>query len=257
MVKENSLEYDLALTLVNRNELFKNKNLLYWYKKLYETQFAGIERFSEKTVLEIGSGTSPLKYFYDSVITSDIMELDYLDHKFDCHTISRYQPIPDGSIDIITMTNTLHHLRDPILCLKNMAVKLKSGGCVIMAEPYFSFFSKIIYKYLHHEPSIFDIDKPVLGEIRGPLSSSNMAIPYMLFFSNRGWHKELTDVYDFSKNEAAYYSAFSYMATGGISRRIPIPHFLYRCLFGPDNSLAKTFPRLFSSFFIMRLVKKG
>ena len=257
MDKENLFEHDKALTLVNRDNLLKNKNLLYWYKNLYETQFSGIARLSEKTVLEIGSGTSPLKYFYDNVVTSDIMELDYLDHAFDCHAINRYQFIPDNSVDIITMTNTLHHLQDPILCLKNLAVKLKNGGSVIIAEPYFSFFSKIIYKYLHHEPSIFDIDKPVLSEIKGPLSSSNMAIPYMIFFSNRLWYKELTDIYDFSKDEAVYYSAFSYMATGGISRRIPIPHFLYRALFGLDKVLAKTFPRIFSSFFIMRLVKKG
>ncbi|MBF0328684.1 MAG: methyltransferase domain-containing protein [Nitrospirae bacterium] len=257
MYKEDILEDDKSRTLRNRNNLFKNKNLLYWYENLYNTQFSGIEGLSGKVIIEIGSGISPLKYFYDYVITSDVMNLDYLDHNFDCHHIDKYDSIPDGSVDIITMTNVLHHLYDPIVCLKKMHSKLKKSGIIIMLEPYFSILSNIIYKYLHHESSIFDIDNPQIKEVEGPLSSSNIAIPYMLFFSNRGWEKEIADIYDFSNTSINYYSALSYMVTGGISTKIPIPFFLYKWLFGLDRYLATEFPRIFSSFFIIRLVKKG
>ena len=257
MNKEDLLEYDRSRTLINKENLLKNKNLLYWYENLYKTQFSGIEDLPGKAILEIGSGTSPLKHFYGHAITSDIMDLGYLDHRFDCHLIDRYADIADGTIDIITMTNVLHHLQDPLACLAKFSVKLKKGGVVIMTEPYFSVLSKIIYKYLHHEPSIFDIDAPVLKDAKGPLSSSNMAIPYMLFFSGKGWDKSLTDLYDFSRDDVIYYSALSYMATGGISRRIPIPGFLYKPFFNLDRFLAKKFPKVLSSFFIIRMVKKG
>ena len=154
------------------------------------------------------------------------------------------------------MSIRFHHLRDPISCLKKIAVKLKSGGCVTVAEPYFSFLSRIIYKCFHHEPSEFNIAAPLLSEIKGPVSSANMAIPHMIFFSSKGWDKALSNIYDFSKENAIYYSSLSYMATGGISRRFLVPGWLYKKAFILDCYLAKKFPKLFSAFFIIKLVKK-
>jgi hypothetical protein len=34
-----------------------------------------------------------------------------------------------------------------------------------------------IFKYLHHEPVVFGIAEPELAELRGPLASSNQALP--------------------------------------------------------------------------------
>ena len=249
-------EHDAALTRTNRDKLRRNINLLFWYRNLYECQFKGMGDISKKEVLEIGSGTSPLKLFYKNVITSDLLDLDYIDHTFDCHRIDTFAPIADASVDIITLTNVLHHLKEPVAFLLKAAAKLKPGGQIIFTEPYFSTFSSVIYKCLHHEPSVFNIDSPVLDKINGPLSSANMAIPYLIFFKREDWSKPLNTVYDFSSKEAVYYSAFSYMATGGISRRIPIPHLLYKSIFGLDLWLARTFPEAFSSFFIMKLRKK-
>ena len=79
----------------------------------------------------------------------------------------------------------------------------------------------------------------------------------MIFFSNKSWRREVADIYDFSSGNISYFSGLSYMATGGISRRVPIPHFLYKILFGLDVIMAGAFPRVFSSFFIVRLTKRG
>lgn len=256
MNQRGSVEHDKLWTEHNRARLFKNRNLLLWYKCLYERQFAGIAGLDTKTILEVGSGTSPMRLFHGNVITSDILELDHLDHSFDCHEIHNHQSIPDESIDIITMTNVLHHLRSPIDFLSNAAVKLKPGGVVIMTEPYFSFLSKRIYKYLHHEPSVFDITEPMLGNVHGPLSTANMAIPYLIFFSQKGWDAALRRVYDFSPADAIYFSSISYMATGGISRKLPIPQFVYQHLLRWDLRIASLFPRALSSFFILKLTKK-
>lgn len=254
--KRDLVHHDKLWTEQNRATLLKNDNLLLWYKTLYERQFAGIAKLDTKTILEVGSGASPMRLFYGNVTTCDILELDHLDHSFDCHEIHNYHPIPDGSVDIITMTNVLHHLRSPIEFLNNAAVKLKPGGSVIMTEPYFSFLSKRIYKYLHHEPSVFEIAEPELENVQGPLSSANMAIPYLIFFSQKGWDARLRRLYDFSPADTIHFSSISYMATGGISRKLPIPRFLYRQLLRWDLRIASKFPRALSSFFILKLTKK-
>jgi SAM-dependent methyltransferase len=249
-------EKDKELTLRNKGKLLRNRNLLLWYKKLYQRQFASVSNINTKNVLEVGSGTSPLKILYGNILTSDILELDYLDYVFDCHNIDKFEPIPNGSLDVITMTNVLHHLKNPLTFLINAAQKLKPGGKVIMAEPYFSVLSTFIYKHLHHEAVIFKINKPVLNEVSGPLTSANMALPYLIFFSDRGWSEQLVPYYDVSIKSISHYSSLAYMITGGISRRFPVPGFIYRLILAADVFLADCFPKMVSSFFILEMTAK-
>ncbi|WP_064686667.1 class I SAM-dependent methyltransferase, partial [Rhizobium bangladeshense] len=214
-------DHDLAMTLENRNRLQSNRNLMLWYRELYAQLFDRIPDFSRKKVLEIGSGTSPLKIFQPHVTTTDVLNLDYLDIVFDCHDIAELEDIQDHSIDVITMTNVLHHLRDPIFFLSGASRKLKKGGELVLVEPYFSAVSYPLLKFLHHEPVDFQISQPVLDTIDGPLSSSNQAIPYMIFFSRRDWLTRLSDQYDLKAMELGYFTSIDYMVTGGISRILP------------------------------------
>src|SRR3990172_115458 len=115
---ETVIASDIEQTLKNRERLFKNEKLLYWYEKLYEYQFMEFPDISKKNILEIGSGASPLKLFYPNVITSDIMPLEYLDHVLDAHEIADFSPIKNNTLDIITMTNVLHHVEKPLLFLE-------------------------------------------------------------------------------------------------------------------------------------------
>ena len=248
-------DHDRAWTERNRAGLFRNGNLLFWYENLYKLQFEGLGDLRTGKILEIGSGTSPLKIFHDQVLTSDILELDYLDYCFDCHKIHEFDELEDACLDVITLTNVLHHLEAPLVFLENAACKLKCGGKVIITEPFFSVVSSPIYRLLHHEPADFSIDEPVLPRAEGPLSSANMAIPHLVFFSDRNWDRRLKRLYSFSRDEADFYTCISYMATGGISRRIPIPRRLFSILFRLDFMLARKFPVVFSSFFVLKLTR--
>ena len=250
-------EHDLELTRQNQERLRRNPNLMYWYRELYKKLFSDIPDVADQRILEIGSGTSPLKEFYPGVITSDVLRLDYLDHVFDCHELADYEGVPDQSIDIITLTNVLHHLRDPIHFLQDASRKLARGGQIYMVEPYFSVFSYPLYKLLHHEPVRFGITRPVLDRIEGPLSTSNQAIPFMIFFSRPRWREALADCYDLNQTRLDYFSSLSYMMTGGISRVIPLPSWLYQSVFVLDRILAKSLPRVFASFFIAKLRVQG
>jgi len=247
---------DQAKTLRNRARLESNGNLLFWYRELYRDQFKDLPRPEALSILEIGSGTSPLKRFHSNVVTSDVLELDYLDLVFDCHEIDKLVRIEDNSLDVITLTNVLHHLKSPIDFLNAAAAKLKPGGEVIATEPYFSVLSSFIFKYLHHEPVGFTISKPELDEVEGPLASANIALPWLIFCRRRDWLERLNQNYDVGRLSVRPFSALSYMATGGISRKVPVPGRLYRAMFPIDLELSRYFPSLCASFFTLILIRR-
>ena len=247
---------DCAVTLRNRARLGANQNLLFWYRELYRDQFKGFPDPAALSVLEVGSGTSPLKQFLSNVVTSDVLDLDYLDLVFDCHEIDKFDAIKDESLDVITLTNVLHHLKSPIAFLNRAANKLKSGGQVIATEPFFSLVSTPIFKYLHHEPVDFEISEPELKNVRGPLASANIALPWLIFFRQRDWMDVLSENYDVANCSIRFFSALSYMATGGISHKLPIAPWLYRAFFAADLFLSRCFPRLCASFFTVLLPRR-
>ena len=246
---------DRADTLRNRERLARNRNLLFWYGKLYQDQFRNLGEVARLDVLEIGSGVSPLTNFYPTVRTSDVLDLDYLDYVFDCHRLDEYEAISNASLDVITLTNVLHHLKSPIEFLNKAAVKLKPGGLVIATEPYFSVLSTVIYKYLHHEPVDFSIEKPELAEVHGPLSSANEPLPWLIF-TRADWRREIERYYDFETRPFRPFTALAYFATGGISHRIPIPFWIYQAFFAFDLGLSRLFPRAFAAFFTITLRRK-
>ena len=247
---------DRAATLRNRARLGANKNLLLWYRELYRDQFKDFPNPAALSILEIGSGTSPLKQFLSNVVTSDVLNLDYLDLVFDCHEIDKLDAIKDDSLDVLTLTNVLHHLKSPIAFLNAAAAKLKSGGKVIATEPFFSTLSTLIFKYLHHEAINFRISKPELSHVQGPLASANIALPWLIFFRKPEWLHRLNDNFDLANFSVRPFSGLSYMASGGISRSLPVPRFLYRMLFPIDIALSRRFPRFCAAFFTVTLTRR-
>src|SRR6516162_11897624 len=216
---QSCLSQDRGATLRNRARLSSNQNLLFWYQELYRDQFKDFAEPASLLILEIGSGTSPLKQFLPNVVISDVLDLEYLDLVFDCHDIDKLDAVKDGSLDVITLTNVLHHLKSPIAFLNSAASKLKSGGKVIATEPFFSLLSTMIFKYLHHEPVDFRISEPELRDVKGPLATANIALPWLIVFRRRDLLQRLNDNFDFARLSVRPFSALSYMASGGISRR--------------------------------------
>jgi len=253
---QNEQAKDRAATLRNHARLSANKNLLFWYRELYRDQFKNFPNPATLSILEIGSGTSPLKQFFPTVVTSDVLDLDYLDLVFDCHQIDKLDAIKDERLDVITLTNVLHHLKSPIAFLNGAASKLKPGGKVIATEPFFSLLSTPIFKYLHHEAVDSRAPEPGLKEVSGPLASSNQALPWLIFFRRRDWLQRLDENYDVANLTVRPFSALSYMVTGGISHKLPVPGFLYRGLFPIDLALSRHFPKLCASFFTVILTRR-
>lgn len=255
-VVQSEKDKDRAVTLRNRARLCANKNLLFWYGELYRDQFKDFPNPAALSILEIGSGTSPLKQFLSNVVTSDVLDLDYLDLVFDCHEIETLEAIKDNSLDVITLTNVLHHLKSPIGFLNCAASKLRHGGKVVATEPFFSVLSTGMFKYLHPEAVDFRIPEPELGEVQGPLASANIALPWLIFFRHREWLQRLNDNFDVTDLAVRPFTALSYMISGGISHRLPVPRFLYRMLFRVDLAISRRFPRSCAAFFTLTLTRR-
>jgi SAM-dependent methyltransferase len=255
-VLEDEAAKDRAATLHNRARLSANKNLLFWYRELYSDQFKDFPNPAMLSILEVGSGTSPLNQFLPNAITSDVLDLDYLDLVFDCHDIDKFDAINNESLDVITLTNVLHHLKSPIAFLNRAAGKLKPGGKVIATEPFFSLLSAPIFRYLHHEAVDLRVAEPELKDLHGPLASANIALPWLIFFRRRDWLERLKERYDVGRLSVRPFTALSYMMTGGISRRFPIPGPLYRIMFSTDLALSRYFPRVWASFFTLNLTRR-
>src|SRR5947207_3052534 len=153
---------DHAATLRNRARLSANRNLLFWYRELYRDQFKEFPDPGALSILEIGSGTSPLKQFLANVVTSDVLDLDYLDLVFDCHEIDKLHAIEDNSLDVITLTNVLHHPKSTIAFLNCPASKFRNGGTTVATDPVFSVSPTPMFKYLHSEAVDFRITEPEL-----------------------------------------------------------------------------------------------
>jgi hypothetical protein len=255
-VLQNEEANDRAVTLRNRTRLSANRNLLFWYRELYRDQFKDFPNPAALSILEVGSGTSPLKQFFPSVITSDALDLDYLDLVFDCHDIDKLDAIKDETLDVITLTNVLHHLKSPILFLNLAASKLRPGGKVIATEPFFSLLSTLIFRYLHHEAVDLQIAEPELESVHGPLASANIALPWLIFYQRRDWLDRLNENYDLGSLSVRPFSAVSYMMTGGIARKFPIPGVLYRVIFPTDMALSRHLPWLCASFFTLVMTRR-
>lgn len=203
-------------------EIWNNKKILRiiyedWYKKII-----GDLSGAEGKTLELGSGSGNFKSYKPDIISSDIDKCDWLDMAFDAHDM----PFENEFLSNTVMIDVLHHLSNPVLFLNEAFRTLKSGGRVIMLEPFPSPFSLMIYKRYHPEPFIFETDYFSLKETKSKDPwESNQAIPYLLFYKHRNkFNQYFSGRYKIIKAEKLSY--ILYPASGGFENKQMIPDFL-------------------------------
>jgi SAM-dependent methyltransferase len=246
---------DLKSALAHRQNILKNSNLLHWYKCLYQTQMKSIGYQPGFRILEIGSGSSVLKEFFPDVLTSDFLPMKHVDFCADAQKLGSYPEIGSG-FDAIVMTNVLHHIQEPLKFFEGANRILKPGGKISMLEPYFSLFSYLLYRsteFMHKEGIDFSIQSSQLTDYKGPLSSSNMALPQLMLLRGK-FFEGVSKNFDVRSTE--YFTSLSYFMTGGAKRDYGIPNSIYHPYFNLDRRLARWFPKIFASFFLSVLEKK-
>lgn len=246
---------DLQVWINNHEQNVGRQQLQFYYKELLD-QFL-ITEIKAGLILEIGSGSGFAKNLIPSF---DFYRSDYLflprmtDINFSAYSI----PFKSETFQTVFMVDVLHHFQYPINALNEIHRILKNHGKIILIEPHVSFFSYLIYKFFHHEPTTFRISRIAVEDtLNFSADSADNGISTSLFLSSK-WRSERGDLYKkFSVQKIRFVDFFSFFATGGLQRsKDLIPFKLYRTIHMLDRLLPNILLRFIGSRLIVVLEKK-
>jgi SAM-dependent methyltransferase len=210
------LDIDDPRTTKIRRQIVLGKPFLHriyieWYDKL----IANLPKVSGR-ILELGSGAGFFRERLPELITSDVFLCEGIDSTVD----ARCLPFEDSSLRSIVMTDVMHHIPDVERFLAEASRALRSGGRLLMIEPWVSAWSKLIYGHLHSEPFIPNASNWGFPST-GPLSGANGAIPWIVFRRDSDRFGRLFPKLRVSAIEP--FMPFRYLVSGGVSLRSLAP----------------------------------
>jgi SAM-dependent methyltransferase len=214
------LGVDDPQTTMLRRQIIRSKPFLRnVYREWYGLILDALPR-SDGRVLELGSGGGFLKELCPSLLTSEIVAWEGVALVADGACL----PFRPGSLRAIVMTDVFHHLPDPRSFLREASRCVRPGGAVAMVEPWVTGWSRIVYRYLHHEPF-----EPAAPEwefpSEGPLSGANGALPWIVFQRDRlRFEREFPD---WSIERVEPLMPVRYLLSGGVSFRSLMPGFAF------------------------------
>ena len=210
--------------LMERKQIWKSKKIL---KRLYHNWYRTIgSTLKPGSILEIGGGSGNLKEFFPDVISSDIVLAPWTDTVLDAHHL----PFHDDTFDNIVLFDVLHHLNDPAQFFSEAQKVLKQKGRIVLMEPYISWASFFIYRFLHPESLVWNINPFKKGWLDKDKNhfQGNQAIPTLIF--ERYKHRFTQDFpgLKFIKKERTDF--IIYPLSGGFHNPSLCPLFLYSTL---------------------------
>ena len=227
--------------------IIKSKKILAnLYKTWYQEFLVGREKLPHGLWVELGSGGGFLKELEPKIVTSDIIELESNDLTFSALKM----PFENNSVSCIYMTDTMHHIPDSELFLKEVDRVLTNGGKLIMVEPANTFWGRFIYQHFHHEP--FNPNGSWSIPVSGPMSGANGALPWIVFVRDNVIFTEGFPSLKITK--LRYQNPILYLVSGGVSYKQLVPNFLYWPIFLIDRLLPKFWKEV-SMFMVVHLTK--
>jgi len=147
----------------------------------------------------------------------------------------------------------LHHVPDVRAFFAEAARCVRPGGVMVMIEPWVTRWSRLIYTRLHHEPfwpQTPDWQFPA----RGPLSSANGALPWIVFERDRAQFEREFPQWRIETLKPIM--PFRYLVSGGVSLRALMPGWT----FGAWRGLEKLFEpwlKTWAMFAVIKLRREG
>jgi len=218
--------------LQKHRDIWKKKKILRdIYEEWYRMIISDLSKVEGPTV-ELGAGIGNFKEFCPQAISADIEKRDWLDMTFDAHEM----PFDNSSVANLVMVDVLHHLADPVRFLHEASRVLKSGGRLIMLEPFPSPFSQVVYKLFHPEPFLYDIDYFSEQKVKEKHPwDSNQAIPYLIFYKHLDkFNEEFSNSFSILKKEKLSY--ILYPASGGFENPSRVPESIVPLVKKLENS---------------------
>lgn len=230
--------------IINENFILKE-----FYKDCYKIFKKELgEKYLDLKILELGSGSGFIKEHISNVITSEILKFEDIDLVVDATNFN----FEEKSIDAIILMNTLHHISDPIKFFNQCNKVLKIGGKILLIEPANTWFSKIIYSNFHHED--FDTNSDWFLKKKGRLSSSNQAMPYIIFERDI---KIFQDKFPSLILEKKYkFKPLHYLLSGGFSYRPYVNNIFFLSLIRFFELVFKPLNKTLALFMFIKIVKR-
>jgi SAM-dependent methyltransferase len=224
------VDFDSAEANAIQREIFRKKKILGILYQEYCRPFVESANRAPKNakMLEIGSGTSPLKEAIPGLLCSDLVVSPWLDIVASAYAL----PFRDNSLDRIFLMFVCHHLGKIETFLEEAFRCLKPGGEMVIIDPAITLFSKPYYTYIHVDN--MDIQAKKWGfEGTGRLSDSNIALAWMIFFRDRDRFQKLYP--DFIIEKVEYSTCLSFLLSGGLRIRQLMPTRVISTLFAAEN----------------------
>ena len=219
-----------------------------FYRAVYERFAACLERCPPGgAALELGSGGGFCQELLPDVIASDLIAYENVDRVVD----ARELPFDPGSLRAILLFDVFHHIPDVERFLSEAVRCLMPGGRVLMVEPHRGLLSMPILRWLHHEPH--DARARAWSfPSRGPLSSANTALPWIVFRRDRERFERLFPELQVVRYEP--HSPLCYWLAGGLKPWSLLPGWAFGTASRLDALLTRLYPDL-GSFVDIELVR--
>jgi len=236
-----NLENNYNIEILKQREIWNKKEILRliygdWYKEIVawmKTPDRGIN-------VELGCGCGSFKEFFPHLIATDIFPNPWVDIVVSGLNL----PFSAHTVDNFILIDVLHHIEYPQVFFSQVQEILKPGGRIILVEPYISWFSYFIYRFLHHEP--VDLHQQVLSENAPaslPLNDgfANEAIPSILF--DRQWSCFCQKFPRLTLLKKKFFSFWAYPLSGGFNYNSRIGKRGYRWLHRLEQAVEKPLGR--------------
>lgn len=212
---------DSPKTTIMRAKILQKKPFLRSvYLSFYKEIKRQLKNARKGKVIELGSGGGFIKEVIPNVVTSDIMKLPNCDLKFSAEKM----PFKNSSVSAFVMLNVFHHIKNPKSALSEFQRCLKSGGRVIMIEPFNSPWSRFIYRNFHHET--FNPNANWKIKEKGDLSGANGSLAWIIFQRDiREFKRLYPRLKLFSLRP---HTPFAYLLSGGFTLPTIVPLSFYQ-----------------------------
>ncbi len=187
-------------------------------------------------LLELGSGGSCLKDLEPAFITSDVIP-DVAERVIDACEL----PFPDESLRAIVLTHVLHHVPDVERFFREAVRTLVPGGVITMIEVAHTPFARFFFDRFHPEPYDDSRTDWAFGQ-QDSMMDSNQALSWMIFVRDR---EKFEGRFPELEIECLRFTRwFTYLLSGGVTKKDIIPRFMVPLLEGVETLLAPLRPLL-------------
>jgi SAM-dependent methyltransferase len=202
-------------------------------------------------VVELGSGPGFAREFLPGVELTDLVKAPWHDRQVAADAL----PYASGTVGALILLDVLHHLATPMRFFTEAVRVLRPGGRVLLCEPFLSWMSYPVYRFLHPEVVNTRVDPfaDAATSDKDPFES-NQAIPSLLFSQRYRpeWERRLPEL---RIKQIDHFAGLAYPLTGGFSGRPLLPLSLWRRIYKGEHRFVTAFPKAFAFRLLVVLEK--